>query len=70
MFFDSHLDIQPYELAHMPMSKGILSSEDRSDLVNSLEVTHNTHLLVKLRGLSQACFSIEVTKSEDIRTTF
>ena len=52
MLFNGHFQIEADELAHVPVSKTVLSSENWSDFKNSLEVTHHTHLLVKLRRLS------------------
>jgi hypothetical protein len=52
MFFNSHLDIQSDELTHMSMGERVLSSEDWAYFENSLEVSHNTHLFIKLWGLS------------------
>lgn len=69
MLFDGHLQVQPYELAHMPMREGIFSSEDWSDFEDTLEIAHNAHLLVKLRGLGKASFFVEVAEVEDIGTT-
>jgi hypothetical protein len=50
----------------MSMSKRIFSSENRANLKYSLEITHNTHLLIKLRRLSKASFLIKITEIKDV----
>lgn len=69
MLLNSHLDIQPNELTHMSVSERILSSENWTNFEYTLEITHNTHLLIKLRRLSKACFFTEILKTEDIGAT-
>ena len=70
MLFDGHFNIETHELAHMSMSERIFSSEDRTNFEHSLEISHNTHLLIKLRWLSEASFTIEIVESKDICTSF
>ena len=68
--FNLHLHIQASELAEMSVGVWIFSSEDRSDLEYSVEATAKGHLLVQLRGLSEAALLIEVLELEDIAATF
>jgi len=70
MFLDGHLDIQTYELAHVSVSERIFSSEDWADFEDSLEVAHNTHLLIQLWGLGQTCLFAEISQTENIGSTF
>ncbi len=60
MLFYGHLDIQTYELAHMSVSERIFSSEYWANFEYSLEISHHTHLFVKLGGLCEAGFSVKV----------
>lgn len=70
VFLDGHLDIQAYKLAHVTMGKRVLSSEDGTDLENSLEISHNAHLLVKLRRLGKTGLLAEILETEHIGSTF
>jgi hypothetical protein len=67
---EHHLDIETCELAQVTVGVGVLSTEDWTDLENSLHVTAKDHLLVELRALSEASLLAEVVKSEDVGTTF
>lgn len=69
MLLDGHLQVQAYELAHMPMREGILSPEDRAHLEHPLEVSHHAHLLVQLRGLGEAGLSVEIAEVEHVGAT-
>lgn len=66
VLLNSHFEIQPDELAHMPVSKGVLSSEDWGNLVDSVEVRHDAHLFVQLGRLGEASLLTEVLQSEDV----
>ena len=70
VLFDSHFDIQSNKFTHVSVSKGIFSPENRTNLENFLEVTHNTHLLVKLWRLGETCLLTEIWETEDVSTTF
>ena len=52
------------------MSERVFSSKNRADFEDSWEITHHTHLFVKLGRLSKASFSIKVTEAKDICTSF
>lgn len=51
-----HFNIKAGKLTQMPMRKGVLCSEDRSDFKYPLKVAAYSHLLVKLRRLCQTCW--------------
>lgn len=48
---DSHLEIETHELGHVSVRIRVLGTEDRGDLVHSLHITSDTHLLSELRRL-------------------
>jgi hypothetical protein len=66
MLFNGHLDIQSDEFTHMSMSEWIFSSEDWTNFKYTLEISHNTHLFIKLRRLGKASFSVEVTETKNV----
>lgn len=70
MLLYGHFDIQTDELTHVPVSEGVLSSEDWTDFEDFLEISHDAHLLVQLWGLGKAGFSTKVSKVEDISSSF
>mmetsp|Transcript_17921 Transcript_17921/g.42418 ORF Transcript_17921/g.42418 Transcript_17921/m.42418 type:complete len:249 (-) Transcript_17921:701-1447(-) len=51
---DAHLEIKPDKLGQVPPRVRVLCPEHRSHLEDALEVAHDAHLLVELRGLRQA----------------
>lgn len=63
---DGHFNIQSGELTHVSVSEGLLGSEDGADLEDSVEVGHDTHLLVELRRLGEASLLVEVLELEDV----
>lgn len=70
MLFDCHLDIQSDEFTHVTMGEWVLCSENWTDFKNTLEVTHNTHLFVKLGRLCETGFSVEIAETEYIWSSF
>lgn len=60
VLLNGHLEIETGELAQVSMRVGIFGTEDGSNLVHSLHVTSDTHLLRQLRGLRQEGFTLEV----------
>lgn len=66
MLLYCHLQVHTNEFTHVPMSHRIFSSENRPYLEDTLKVCHDTHLLVDLRRLGKAGWTIEVIKLEDI----
>jgi hypothetical protein len=54
----------------MSVSERIFSSENRTDFKNSLEISHNTHLFIKLRRLGKTRIFSEIFKIENITTPF
>jgi len=70
VLFNCHLDIQAYELTHVPVGEGVLGSKNRPDLKDSLEISHDAHLFVKLGGLGKTSFFIEITESEYVGSSF
>lgn len=69
VFFEHHLNIHTREFTQMPVSKWILSPEHRPDLEHSFQVRADSHLLVQLWGLSQACINVELLGFEHSWTT-
>jgi hypothetical protein len=51
VLLDGQLHVQPYELAHMTVSEGVLSTEHWANLEHALEVSHHAHLLIELGRL-------------------
>ena len=70
VLLDRHFEIQSDELAHVSVGERVLSSEDWADFKDSLEVTHNTHLLVKLGRLGQTSLPVEILELEDVGASF
>ena len=70
MLFDCHLDIQSDEFTHVAMGEWVLCSENWTDFKYTLEVTHNTHLLIELGRLCETGFSVEIVETEDIWSSF
>jgi hypothetical protein len=70
MVFELHLHIKTSELTQVAVGVRVLSTEDRSDLENTLQVTAESHLLVKLRGLSEASILFKVFQSEHVGAAF
>lgn len=66
MLLNGHLDIQSDEFTHVSMSEWVLGSENWTNFEYTLEISHNTHLFIKLRRLSKASFSVEITETEDV----
>jgi len=60
IILDGHFDIQACELAHVSVSETVLGSEDGTNFEDSVEISHNAHLLIQLRGLGKAGFGVEV----------
>ncbi len=60
VLLDGHLEIKPDELGHMPVSVGVLGTEDGADFVDTLEVSSNCHLLGKLRRLREERLACDV----------
>ena len=48
------------------MRERVLCPEHRTDLKDTLEVTHHAHLLVELRGLGETGLAVEVTEIENV----
>lgn len=66
MLFDDQFRVQPYKLAHVPVSERILSSEDGSDFKYFLEITHHAHLFVELGGLGEAGIFTKILEAEHV----
>lgn len=69
VLLDGHLQIETDELAHVAMGERVLSSENGADFKDSLEIAHNTHLLVELRRLRETRGLAEVLETEDVGAT-
>ena len=59
VLLDGHLQIESYKLGHMSVGVGVLRTEDGADLVDTLEVGSDGHLLGKLRRLSKECLACD-----------
>ena len=70
VILEFHLEIEACELTQMPWGVRVLSPENWSNFEDTAEITTQSHLLVKLRTLSQACILLEVLELENICTTF
>ena len=70
VLFDGHFNVETNELTHVSVSEWIFGSKDGSDFKDSLEISHDAHLLVELRGLSKASFTIEIAECENIGSSF
>jgi len=70
MFLDGHFHIETSEFAQMSVCIGIFSSEDWSNFKHAIEVTTESHLLVKLWALSEARWLVEIFECEYVGTTF
>lgn len=70
MLLDRHFNIQSNELAHVAMSKRVLSTEHRTNFEHFLEISHDTHLLIKLRRLCKTGFLVEVREVKHIGSSF
>ena len=70
VILEFHLEIEACELTQMPWGVRVLSPENWSNFKDTAEITAQSHLLVKLRTLSQACILLEVLELENICTTF
>jgi len=66
MLLDFHLHIKTGELTQMTVSVRLLSSENWTNLKDSLQITAKSHLLVKLWTLSKTSFLSEVVELEHI----
>lgn len=53
VLLDSHLQIETNELGHVSVCVRVLRTEDRANLVYTLKVSSNRHLLGKLRRLCE-----------------
>jgi hypothetical protein len=69
MLVESHFDIEARELTEMAICVRVFSAENWPNLKDSLHVSTQNHLLVKLRALSKASFLTEVVKSENVGST-
>lgn len=70
MVLEFHFHIETSEFAQVTVGVGVLSTEDGSDLEHAGETTAKGHLLVELRGLSEATVLLEVLELEHVGTTF
>jgi len=65
---EGHLEIETSELGQVSVGVGVLSPEDRTNLVHSLHISGNGHLLGQLGRLSQEGWTTEVIDFEDSGT--
>lgn len=69
VLLEGHLDIEACKLAQVTVCVRILSSEDGTNLEDSVHVTAEDHLLVELGALCEAGLLSEIVKSENVGTT-
>jgi len=69
VLLDLHLHIEACEFSQVARSVRILSAEDRTDFKHTIQIGHNCHLFVQLRGLCEVSRAVEVSDSEYIRAT-
>ena len=65
MLLNRHLDIKPHKLRHVLVRVRVLSPEHGCDLEHPVQIPHDRHLLVQLRGLREARLFPEVIQPED-----
>lgn len=70
VLLNGHFNIQTCEFTHVSVGKTVFGSENWTNFENSVEISHNAHLLVELGRLGEAGFSVEVLHLEDVGTTF
>lgn len=70
MILELHLHIESSEFTQVAVCVRVFSTEDWSDLENTLHIAAESHLLVKLRGLGEAAILLEVLEFKDVGTTF
>jgi hypothetical protein len=70
MVFELHLHIEASEFTQVAIGVRVFSTENWSDLEDTLHVAAESHLLVKLRGLGEATILLEVLELKDVGTTF
>ena len=69
VFLNRHFQVEADELAHVTMSERVFGSENGTDFEDTLEVRHDTHLLVELGRLGQACGLVEIFETENVRSS-
>jgi hypothetical protein len=70
MFLNGHFHIESCKFTKMSIGVRIFSSENWSNLENTIKVTAKCHLLVELGALGEASFLTEVFEGENVGTTF
>lgn len=70
MFLKLHFHIQTSEFTQVTVSVGVFSSKNWTNFEDFLQITTNSHLLIKLRTLGEASILSEIFKTEYIGTTF
>ena len=55
VILEFHLEIEACELTQMPWGVRVLSPENWSNFEDAAEIAAQSHLLIKLRTLCQAC---------------
>ena len=70
MVLEFHLKIETSEFTQVAVGVGVLGAENWSNFEDTLQITAESHLLVKLRGLSEASILLEVFEVEYVGTTF
>ena len=69
MVLEFHLHIETSEFTEMSVGVRVLSTEDWTNLENSLQITTKSHLFVELRTLGKASISLEVLELKHVGTT-
>jgi hypothetical protein len=70
MVLNFHFQIETSELAKMSVCERLFSSENWTNLKNSLQISAKSHLFVELRTLSKTSRLTKVLKFKNIGTTF
>ena len=66
VILEFHLHIETGKFAEMPVGVRVLSSKDRSNFEDTLEVGAQCHLLVELGTLGKAGILFEILELENI----
>ena len=69
MFLEHHFHIQTGELSHVTVCVGVFSTENGANLEDFLEISVDSHLFVKLRGLGEVSLGLEVIQLEHTSAT-